>query len=1170
MSTSSEAVMVSPEQCATAPKTVVKPSSLETAKQASPTRMVLLAVLALAAATGAMFGVVVFGNEFTKDVHPKGDTHANSVTLVDVNDRAIATADVESYVSLLDLPLLGTAELNKVDGITYSTLHGIEHRKITGYVVSKESAVVGGVSVETPHLSLRCGPGVTIDVSVRDSSAVVMETDGEFTAKTSIQTSSTRRLTGAGSCLSNGACLYSQDEILALDAENRRLEEGSFFARADVAAYQVDLQGEDVMQYLGSPVKEYTYINGKYSDGGHVIQLKVEMGPTTQLLLQNMSSGKFKLINKNGTFVYDGNMGVSCTAPDEKLGKTLGSVTWESLRSSLDFTETSSVVTERDPAFSPYTTSATSCAEQVVRQGNLTSPASEARFGTTYRNTAGNKPRKLAAKHFESPWATRIRLNEAEKAELMKSKRELAAVKVTTTMHPDTYITHFDLWVATRMADPTFVFDYSVVNGNAVADSYLDPLSGSAIPNSMVMDLSGSGGVSMTFIQWTGYSYYDEKYYADAVWSLSVEGGFDDDGNDDARTDDRGGKRRLGKEERELSGSGSGSGYAYGYFYDTETISDGELDAENQAVFSSAFWQTLLPGTCTGGYSFNGGTTPPFQIVSSLCGSVTYQGIYDSMYSANSQASTDLIEWVSTAIFDYCDAVLEPAMRRSMQEKERGLAAAEMNALDVQVSIGNAWASMLIKTTNGQDEAVAVFQGTKAGDSTMFQYNLDQKPAYITLGSLKAVVPHGIYRYMNTLLPCMYAYLDVMPIGGFSSGSSYTIDEPAFITGHSLGGAAATLFTQTKTAFMDPSTRTVADTYPRLVTFGSAPTSYIGIGPSTDHPDVEILCVDPASPGCVSTGDKKFNPVTGKVDDKYILSITGWSDYLGLGLQDVCGKAPPQSVRFFHKFDPVPSIGMWGGSFQHAIVNPIMVWETPSSDCSLQDFDASCKINADDSKTYMGADVDGIVSYLCDAHGMETNMLPLSCYDYVSSYFSILNPWPCGQIAYTAFMQLLQDSTYAWLTGHSEDSAEVAGFETYKQNIFTAYEGMFSCSFAWWMTVDAYWGQAYLDHMEGNGILFTFTWVHSTYPNYPLCLSVDSSGELESFGDYDDSDFELQTEGVDSSEMSTCYNAVDYSDPDYYTKLNYCICAAGTTSDYECELLWYGESSGSGSGGWWW
>ncbi|KAH8049678.1 hypothetical protein JL721_11629 [Aureococcus anophagefferens] len=119
-----------------------------------------------------MFGVVVFGNEFTKDVHPKGSSNMNSVTLVDVNDRAIATADVESYVSLLDLPLLGTAELNKVDGITFSTFKGIEHHKVTGYSFTRETATVGDSTVDTRGLAPLCA-GVTIEISVAGFQGVV-------------------------------------------------------------------------------------------------------------------------------------------------------------------------------------------------------------------------------------------------------------------------------------------------------------------------------------------------------------------------------------------------------------------------------------------------------------------------------------------------------------------------------------------------------------------------------------------------------------------------------------------------------------------------------------------------------------------------------------------------------------------------------------------------------------------------------------------------------------------------------------------------------------------------------------------------------------------------------------------------------------------------------------
>merc|ERR1719191_1434524 len=106
--------MVSPEQSATAPKTLA-------AQHAAPAKTSTTRLVLLAAATGAMFGAVVLGNQLTQELHPKGSSHLNSVTLVDSEDRAIATTAVESYVSLL-----GTAELNKVDGITFSTYRGIE------------------------------------------------------------------------------------------------------------------------------------------------------------------------------------------------------------------------------------------------------------------------------------------------------------------------------------------------------------------------------------------------------------------------------------------------------------------------------------------------------------------------------------------------------------------------------------------------------------------------------------------------------------------------------------------------------------------------------------------------------------------------------------------------------------------------------------------------------------------------------------------------------------------------------------------------------------------------------------------------------------------------------------------------------------------------------------
>ena len=141
--------MVSPEQCATAPKSALNKglAASGAASRSSSTLTFLLAVLAVAVASGAMFSVVIFGNEFTKDVFPTGSKYSNSVTLVDDNDRAIATADVGSYVSLLDLPLLGTAELIKIRRRSRERRHVVLPRRTE----RRRDAPSGNLRARRPH-----------------------------------------------------------------------------------------------------------------------------------------------------------------------------------------------------------------------------------------------------------------------------------------------------------------------------------------------------------------------------------------------------------------------------------------------------------------------------------------------------------------------------------------------------------------------------------------------------------------------------------------------------------------------------------------------------------------------------------------------------------------------------------------------------------------------------------------------------------------------------------------------------------------------------------------------------------------------------------------------------------------------------------------------------------
>jgi hypothetical protein len=68
----------------------------------------------------------------------------------------------------------------------------------------------------------------------------------------------------------------------------------------------------------------------------------------------------------------------------------------------------------------------------------------------------------------------------------------------TDTFGVSTYITHFDLWVCTRLADPTFLY-----NAYEEFDDYqgiVDTVGTSSLDPSFIFDLSGSGGISQTLL----------------------------------------------------------------------------------------------------------------------------------------------------------------------------------------------------------------------------------------------------------------------------------------------------------------------------------------------------------------------------------------------------------------------------------------------------------------------------------------------------------------------------------------------------------------------------------------------------------------------------------------------------------------------------------------------
>jgi hypothetical protein len=1176
MSTSSEAVMVSPEQCATAPKAVLK-STLPAQPPSSPARLVVMAVLALAAATGAMFGVVVFGNEFTKDVRPKGSSNMNSVTLVDLNDRAIATADVESYVSLLDLPLLGTAELNKIDGITYSTHAGVQHRKVTGYDVTKETTTVGGAVVGTPHLSLTTSmPDVTIEVSVRDSKAWVLHSGAGVNIKTAIETTSTRRL-GAGSCLANGACLYSRDELLQVNADTRELAQGSFFARADVAAYQVDLSGDDVMQFLGSPEEEATFLDGTYVEDDSQMRLRVAVGTAegNMMLFTNLSSGISKMMTQNGTWVFDGDKTTGCVRPTDKSKALLRGLEPAKLAVSgavpFDVVTVDSHSSAHDfiPArFSSYNMD--DCLEQMVARSNLTNPAiSEKYFGRP-----GNAARKLGKdvykplthkEHHKAAYhemralmsnpnndINRFWASDAGKAynKLSERKRKLGPTISDSDMFygsgygdydnaamlayqaevisymdfspmgdsvlaPNTYISHFDLWVCTRLADPTFLYNaYAEFDDMpGIVDTVgLSNYDGMLLP-SFLYDFTGTGGISMAFLGWALFTPVQATYEPDDL----VEDLFN------------------------LYDS---------TWFGTKKVGDDVVLEQVDLVdigISKTFYHAMYPGSCSGGYEYNNMAEIDGEVGADLCMGAGFLGrgstqVVDKSYFTgkfttpvtrklqeeqgregralagwdSTDSTGEVFDTVALALEEFCIDLIEgdsPEVDMSFPTGD----------FTFSLKQGNSWASYLVKDVGYGPEYVVAFQGTKATDHSMIQYNLRTKPVFTYIGEQPAIIPEGQYEYVESLVPCLVFFID--PNNGwgvYPDGHANT--QPTFITGHSLGGAAATLFARGKASWSTPSDPD--GYYPRLVTFGAAPNSYRA-GWARDL----IVCKEPQG---VSTSTPLYSTYCSAEGDS--LSEAGYAAYASYigGMSNYCSQSNQDSIRFFHKFDPIPSIAMWYGKFGHATEYAIMLYDMPDAGCES---DSGCAISAaslDTDYTFGDIGLDGtnpfmIKDYLCDKWAVEPKAVVTECLDMITSYMSFGNPWPCGQIiTMRVWQEEMSDSELASIGtidvqwGRSDNTITSANMVDLEFGIFQKFEEYVDCVSAYEAALIAYVQSSIIDLPELAGALFSFTWIHSTYGYYPLCTTSDGADGILSIN-VDSSDLaKIEKNGCDTAQKNAC------------------------------------------------
>jgi hypothetical protein len=572
------------------------------------------------------------------------------------------------------------------------------------------------------------------------------------------------------------------------------------------------------------------------------------------------------------------------------------------------------------------------------------------------------------------------------------------------------------------------------------------------------------------------------------------------------------------------------------------------IDTVEQQL-SKAFYHTMFPGSCSGGYEFNNEAEMDSEVGADLCTGIGFGGSsFDTDYWE------DKFEPVSTrrrlknrepkfgddrrrlytdadgmgesykAFDSYCQSFMDDVTPEYTYDR-----------YSLGLKQGNSWASYLVKeVASGYPEYVVAFQGTKSSDHTMLPYNFNQKPLFTYIGESPVVCPEGVYWYMESLAECMSWMIDD-PSGFDVYPSSLSNKQPTFITGHSLGGNAATLYAKSKAAWSD-STACPTCKYPRLVTFGAPPNVFRG-----KFTEGLIGCaagMSESSAGATFLGDSTYCDGGSLTEDGY----AEYAEYLG-GVGNFCSGSNPQSVRFFHKFDPVPSQAMWKGQFAHGLEHAMMIYDMPGSSCGdITTCDiSSATLDQGESDFGLSSQKAMIKDYLCDKWSVEAKAFYTSCYDEITSYMSLFNPWPCGEIIFHRIWQEEWDTSSLQKIGTDgvveamwgTELVSVLDFVALQDSIFVKFEEYTDCVASYEVTLSTYIQNSIVDMPEVGALsymVFGFNWVHSTYGQYPLCTSLDSSTGEITMTNIDSADLaKVDTNECDSSWITYCESECSYS-----------------------------------------
>jgi hypothetical protein len=217
-------------------------------------------------------------------------------------------------------------------------------------------------------------------------------------------------------------------------------------------------------------------------------------------------------------------------------------------------------------------------------------------------------------------------------------------------------------------------------------------------------------------------------------------------------------------------------------------------------------------------------------------------------------------------------------------------------------------------------------------------------------------------------------------------------------------------------------------------------------------------------------------------------------------LSNPCGLANPDSVRFWHKFDPVPSIAVTVAQYQHEVHHSWMLWEMQDTNCETDPANFVCSLTTGGAAEASYTDKKGasfsieqFSSYLCEGYKVTPVSRYSPCWMQESSYMTIANPLPCGQGLLQRFIEKI-DPTYLdpW-------TIMGANMGDIQEHLFNEFEEFPFCVESWIAQLVTYWQTAAVALPKYMGFIFTFSWTHSTYGFYPLCTHTDSGGLYEGF-----------------------------------------------------------------------